>query len=146
LELLSYKLNIEIKSSGSIIFSFDDGWSYFTGNPYDKEFDNSLSAIEYLNEVFSWKQKKSLKVIYKGQEYDGDITLISIDPHRQMGEEKLYEISITTDDGEELVVGGISEYPIGVFYEYDRNLEADYSEEEAINVIRDDGDNNNIDL
>ena len=139
LDLKDKNLTIEIKKD-CIVFSFDDGESYFTGNPLDAVFTNTILAIEYLKRVLEFKRVKKFDINYKGKEYEGIVHLKSVDPGRSMGTERLFDISIMDTNGNSFKVASISEYPEGVFNSYHKEDGVDFSIQELIDFIKRDSD------
>jgi hypothetical protein len=121
LNINTISLTIEINSK-TIDFSFEDGWSYFGGNPNDKSFFTPVQAVKYLNTILNQKLVKDFNVKYHGKNHLAHIQFLSADPNRQMGTENLYRIYIFDDKKkEEVQIAELSEYPVGNFTIYHKH-------------------------
>lgn len=72
--------------------------------------------VFFLNIVDGYKEEsEGLYVEYNGEKHLCHIEITHIDPDRQMGPETHYELSITGEDGEQIIVADVSEYPMASF-------------------------------
>lgn len=97
------------------------------------EFENFYSSI-----IKGYSEKtKGLIAKYKGQEYVCDIEVESVDSDRQMGSETIYSVTLIDDDGEEIHVADVSEYPLGAFSAFRTNDDVDINENDIIKYFQD---------
>jgi hypothetical protein len=103
-----------------------------------KEFDNFIHSI-----IQRYKEKtEGVHATYRGKDYTCDIEVISVDVDRGMGQETIYGISLTDDNGEEIAVAEVSEYPTGSFSIINVNSEIEFDEGNALNYFHKQMDDN----
>lgn len=110
----------------------------------DEKIYTSLEEFEiFLNSIIKKYSEKSkgLYVKYKNEEYLCDIEVMSVDVDRQMGPEIKYEINLFDNDGEEVKVAEVSEYPAGAFSIYEVNKNVDFNKEAALKYFYEQSDN-----
>ncbi|MBO9699943.1 MAG: hypothetical protein J7604_07015 [Sporocytophaga sp.] len=128
------EITIEINITGKISIVADSDWLYFPGLSEDKVFANSQAAINYLKKILAEKKETPFSVKYNHRNKKANINLSSIDPHRQMGIERIYEIVIF-DKGEEKVIAGVSEYPEGSYTVFEKDEKVEFRIEDFINHV-----------
>lgn len=72
--------------------------------------------VFFLGIVAGYREKsEGLYVEHNGEQHLCHIEITDIDPDRQMGPETHYEVSITDDGGEQIIIADVSEYPMTSF-------------------------------
>lgn len=105
----------------------------------EKLFININDFKEFLNTVVNGYLEKTsgLFVRYNDEDFICEIEVNSIDADRQMGTETFYSLFFTDNDGDEVIVAEVSEYPIGIFEVFDINEEVEILESEIKEYFED---------
>lgn len=102
----------------------------------EKELNSLEEFKEYLNNIFRGIKTKTegITVVYKDEEYLCEIEVEAIG-ERGMGTEIIYTVSFESNDGEEIEVANLCEYPVGSYSFYNVNPLVLLDESEALSYL-----------
>ena len=121
-----------------------------TFNQYKFDFaghDEEFETYEAFEKYFLDKLKimkadsETLVATYNEKKYICEVEVTSVDGDRQMGAETIYEVTLTDEDGEIIVVAEVSEYPMGAFSIFQKNDKVEISDQEIIQYFYEKPDN-----
>lgn len=95
---------------------------------------NSIDEFKsYFNNIIAGIKSKTegITIVYNNEVYLCDIEVESVDNDRGMGTEVVYLISFNANNGEDIKVASLQEYPMGSYSFYDINPDIKFDEEKA---------------